>query len=141
MEFREPFLLKLRDWNPIDEHGKQIDMILPTNQLGIYFIENNFNYWNYLSTHPKLIPLIMFISDHITWEYISGIKFPKVNNISDYRTIFTYNYWKIKEIKTELNKEVCEYRRFPKGNRFFHMWKKTYWHPKRMNLWQWQEED
>ena len=38
MEFS---LLKLRDWNPIDEHGKQINMILPTNQLGIYFIENN----------------------------------------------------------------------------------------------------
>jgi hypothetical protein len=38
--------------------------------------------------------------------------------------IFNYDYQKIKEKNREINKEVCEY----------------YWHPSRMNNWQWQED-
>ena len=37
----------------------------------------------------------------------------------------TYNYQKIKEKNKDINREVCEY----------------YWHPNRMDLWLWQEED
>jgi hypothetical protein len=50
----------------------------------------------------------------ISWCYLSGNP-----------AIFTYDYQKIKEKNKELNKEVCEW----------------YWHPSRMNSWQWQNED
>jgi hypothetical protein len=66
-----------------------------------------------LSRKPAAIHLLEANPDKINWVFLSQNP-----------AIFNYDYQKIKEKNRELNKEVCEY----------------YWHPKRMDNWQWQEE-
>jgi hypothetical protein len=69
--------------------------------------------WYYLSLNPATIPLLEKNLNKVSWF-----------GLSRNPAIFNYDYQKIKEKNREINKEVCEW----------------YWHPNRMDNWQWQED-
>ena len=138
MEFRELSLLKLRDWIPIDKVSWGG---LFYNPAAIHILEKNLSKidWWWLSVNPAAIYLLKQNLDMVNWYLLSSnpaaiylleANMSKINGISwcylsQNPAIFTYDYQKIKEKKRELNKEVCE----------------AYWHPSRMDSWQWQNED
>jgi hypothetical protein len=78
--------------------------------------------------HPNFLKLKDWNSIKQLCEYSNKVSlFHEINwnRISNNPAIFTYDYDKIKITNKQINKEVVEF----------------YWHPKKMNLWMWQEDD
>jgi hypothetical protein len=135
MEFRNPHYLKLRDWISTDnfDWSYLCDSPQAINLLKASIEKIN---WRWLSKHPAAIHLLKLNLDKIDWEWLSrnsvaislldgNLSEINCNYLSSNPAIFTYDYDKIKENRKQINKEIIEY----------------YWHPKRMNLWMWQEDD
>jgi hypothetical protein len=131
MDFREPSLLKLRDWISIEK----LDWVILSQNPAALHLLYKFD-WDYSSENPSAINLLEKNIDGINWNWLSEIpalisilekNLDKVDWVllSVNPAIFNYDYQKIKEIRKKLNKEVYEY----------------YWHPLKMNYWMFQEEN
>ena len=108
MEFREPSLLKLRDWIPFEKLDWER---LSINPAAINLLENNLDKvnWYNLEANPAAIHLIKVninkfsrkIKDQIIFDFTQLFSNPE---------IFEYDYQLIKETNKQINKEICEWQ-------------------------------